>query len=106
MIDLSIYIATVAILSGIIVAFVIHNLREPRIKDSISKLKKENTALITEKAESQKIIFDLTEKHNEYQKQITEQTGKIGTISKYAYDRRMGCLKAISTGKLYCPACL
>ncbi len=105
MIELSTYLWTVTGLIAIIGLFVAHYLREPRIKDSISKLKKENTALITEKTESQKRIFDLTEKQNEYQKQITEQLSKIDIASKYVFDRRMGCLKAVFTGKLYCTAC-
>ncbi len=106
MIDLSIYLATVAILSGIIVAFVIHNLREPRTKDSISKLKKHNESLIHENTNLQKTIRNLKDYNDEQQKQITNNSAKVDMISKYTFKRGMGCLVSRANGKFYCTECM
>lgn len=106
MIELSLYLWTVGILSTIIALFIAHYLREPRIKSLTSSLKKQNDALITKDTKSQIEILDYKEKTNEQQKTITDQAAKMSIFSKYTFDRSMGCLKSRTDSKPYCTACL
>lgn len=104
MIELSIYLSTVAILSGIIVAFVIHNLREPRIKDSISEFKKQITELQEQEKKAMIENSELQAKNHEQQEQITEQARKLSIFSKYTFDPRMSFFRLENKG--YCSVCM
>jgi hypothetical protein len=106
MIELSTYLWTVGFLITIVCLFLAHYLREPRIKATTSELKKQNNTLITEKAESQQIILNLTKKIDDQQKTITEQETKISIPSKYTFDPIMGFLISVVDSKPYCTACL
>lgn len=107
MIELSLYLWTVGILITIIALFLAYYLREPRTKETISKMKKENNALITEKADSERIILKLQETQDNHEKYISECNAKINMISKFFFNRNMGSLRLRNNGgKHYCTACL
>ena len=113
MIELKEYLATIAIFSGIIIALVIHIFREKSFKSqaltaksTILSLQKENTEFKDKMTASEKDIFNLKDKNNEQQEQITKQLTHLAIFSKFTFDRRMGFIKSKTDGKSYCTACL
>jgi hypothetical protein len=106
MIELSTYLWTVGSLITIIILFVAHYLREPRIKFSISVLKNELFEIQKKQKETMIINTDLKNKKDIQQKKISEQESKIGLLSKYTFNTTMGYLISRADGKQYCTACL